>query len=169
ARDLARSRLGELPGRGGMGEGYVAHHRMLSRPAAIKLIRPETLDVECHQALRIVERFRREAEAVASLRSPHTIELYDFGQTEDGTLYFVMELLDGINLDSFVERFGPMPPARVVHVLCQASDSLGEAHAHGLIHRDVKPADIHLYRMGLQHDYVKVLDFGIVQSQRRPV
>src|SRR5207249_4512267 len=78
-------------------------------------------------------------------------------------------LLDGINLDSFVERFGPMPPARVVHVLCQACDSLGEAHAHGLIHRDVKPANIHLCRMGLQHDYVKVLDFGIVKSQRRPV
>ena len=169
ARDLGSYRLGELLGRGGMGEVYVAHHRMLARPAAIKLIRPETLDVEGHQALRIVERFRREAEAVASLRSPHTIELYDFGQTEDGTLYFVMELLDGINLDSFVERFGPMPPARVVHVLCQACDSLGEAHAHGLIHRDVKPANIHLCRMGLQHDYVKVLDFGIVKSQRPPV
>jgi len=169
ARDRGSHRRGQLLGRRGMGEVYVAHHRMLARPAAIKLIRPETLDVEGHQALRIVERFRREAEAVASLRSPHTIELYDFGQTEDGTLYFVMELLDGINLDSFVERFGPMPPARVVHVLCQACDSLGEAHAHGLIHRDVKPANIHLCRMGLQHDYVKVLDFGIVKSQRPPV
>src|SRR2546427_2268657 len=93
ARELGSYRLGELLGRGGMGEVYVAHHRMLARPAAIKLIRPETLDVEGHQALRIVERFRREAEAVASLRAPHTIELYDFGQTEDGTLYFVMELL----------------------------------------------------------------------------
>ena len=168
ARDLGNYRLGELLGRGGMGEVYVAHHRMLARPAAIKLIRPEALEVDGEQARRVAERFRREAEAVASLRSPHTIELYDFGETEDGTLYFVMELLDGINLDAFVERFGPMPAARVVHVLRQACNSLGEAHARGLIHRDVKPANIHLCRMGLQHDYVKVLDFGIVKSQRPP-
>lgn len=168
ARDLGSYRLGELLGRGGMGEVYVAHHRMLARPAAIKLIRPEKLEFDGDdQALRVVQRFKREAEAAASLRSPHTIELYDFGETDDGTLYFVMELLDGIDLDSFVERFGPMPPGRAVHVLAQACDSLAEAHIHGLIHRDVKPANVHLCRMGLRHDFVKVLDFGIVKSQRR--
>ena len=169
ARDLGSYRLGELLGRGGMGEVYVAHHRMLARPAAIKLIRPEKLEVEAgDRARHIVQRFKREAEAAASLRSPHTIELYDFGQTEDGTLYFVMELLDGIDLDSYVERFGPMAPGRVVNVLRQACDSLGEAHARGLIHRDVKPANIHLCRMGLLHDFVKVLDFGIVKSLGGP-
>ncbi len=166
ARDLGSYRLGELLGRGGMGEVYVAHHRMLARPAAIKLIRPEKLEGEGgDQALRVVQRFKREAQAAASLRSPHTIELYDFGETDDGTLYFVMELLDGIDLDSFVDRFGPMPPARAVHVLRQACDSLAEAHTRGLIHRDVKPANVHLCRMGLLHDFVKVLDFGIVKSQ----
>ena len=169
ARDLGSYRLGDLLGRGGMGEVYVAHHRMLARPAAIKLIRPERLEVTGDdRAARVVQRFKREAEAAASLRSPHTIELYDFGQTEDGTLYFVMELLDGIDLDSFVERFGPMSPGRMVHVLRQVCDSLGEAHARGLIHRDVKPANIHLGRMGLLHDFVKVLDFGIVKSLREP-
>jgi serine/threonine protein kinase len=140
---------------------------MLARPAAIKLIRPEKLEFDGgDQAERTVQRFKREAEAAASLRSPHTIELYDFGQTEDGTLYFVMELLDGIDLESLVERFGPVPPARAVHVLRQICASLAEAHAQGLVHRDVKPANIHLCRMGLEHDFVKVLDFGIVKSRR---
>src|SRR5881628_530969 len=169
ARDLGSYRLGELLGRGGMGEVYVAHHRMLARPAAIKLIRPEKLEVDgADQALRIVQRFKRDAEAAASLRSPHTIELYDFGETDDGTLYFVMELLDGIDVESLVERFGPVPPARAVHVLRQVCASLAEAHAHGLVHRDVKPANIHLCRMGLEYDFVKVLDFGIVKSRHPP-
>ena len=168
ARDLGSYRLGELLGRGGMGEVYVAHHRMLARPAAIKLIRPEKLEFDPDEAVtRMVQRFKREAEAAASLRSPHTIELYDFGETDDGTLYFVMELLDGIDLDSFVERFGPMAPGRMVHVLRQACESLAEAHAQGMVHRDVKPANVHLCRMGLEHDFVKVLDFGIVKSQHR--
>jgi len=169
ARELGSYRLGELLGRGGMGEVYVAHHRMLARPAAIKLIRPEQLEFDGgDRAERTVQRFKREAEAAAGLRSPHTIELYDFGETGDGTLYFVMELLDGIDLESLVERFGPVPPARAVHVLRQACASLAEAHAQGLVHRDVKPANIHLCRMGLEHDFVKVLDFGIVKSRRHP-
>lgn len=169
ARELGSYRLGELLGRGGMGEVYIAHHRMLARPAAIKLIRPEKMLVQgTEQAERITQRFKREAEAAASLRSPHTIELYDFGETDDGTLYFVMELLEGIDLESFVERFGPMPPARTVNVLRQACASLAEAHRHGLVHRDIKPANVHLCRMGLEHDFVKVLDFGIVKAQRPP-
>src|SRR5436309_8251712 len=166
ARELGSYQLGALLGRGGMGEVYVAHHRMLARPAAIKLIRPEKLELrDDGHAERAVQRFKREAEAAASLRSPHTIELYDFGETDDGTLYFVMELLDGIDLDSLVERFGPVPPARAVHVLRQVCASLAEAHAHGLVHRDVKPANIHLCRMGLEYDVVKVLDFGIVKAR----
>jgi tRNA A-37 threonylcarbamoyl transferase component Bud32 len=169
ARELGSYRLGALLGRGGMGEVYVAHHRMLARPAAIKLIRPEKAAFDgTEHAQRVAQRFRREAEAAAGLRSPHTIELYDFGKTDDGTLYFVMELLDGIDLESLVERFGPLPPARTVHVLQQVCASLAEAHAQGLVHRDIKPANIHLCRMGLEHDFVKVLDFGIVKS-RQPV
>ena len=166
ARDLGSYRLGELLGRGGMGEVYVAQHRMLVRPAAIKLIRPEKLHwTDDTKAQMAIERFRREAQAAATLRSPHTIELYDFGATDDGTFYFVMELLDGVDLETFVERFGPMPPARAAHVLRQACDSLAEAHARGLVHRDVKPANIHLCRMGLRYDFVKVLDFGLVKEQ----
>jgi serine/threonine-protein kinase len=167
ARELGSYRLGALLGRGGMGEVYVAHHRMLARPAAIKLIRPEKVAFDgTEHAQRVAQRFRREAEAAAGLRSPHTIELYDFGKTYDGTLYFVMELLDGIDLDSLVERFGPIPPARAVHVVQQVCASLAEAHAQGLVHRDIKPANIHLCRMGLEHDFVKVLDFGIVKSRQ---
>ena len=166
ARDLGSYRLGGLIGRGGMGEVYEAEHRMLVRPAAIKLIRPEKLqwagDAKAQMA---IERFKREAQAAATLRSPHTIELYDFGSTDDGTFYFVMELLDGVDLETFVERFGPMPPARAAHVLRQACESLAEAHAQGLVHRDVKPANLHLCRMGLRHDFVKVLDFGLVKAQ----
>ena len=167
ARDLGSYRLGELLGRGGMGEVYVAHHRMLVRPAAIKLIRPEKLHwADGAKAQLAVERFRREAQAAATLRSPHTIELYDFGATDDGTFYFVMELLDGLDLETFVERFGPMPPARTAHVLRQACESLAEAHARDLVHRDVKPANLHLCRLGLRYDFVNVLDFGLVKAQR---
>src|SRR5881396_1111039 len=169
ARELGSYRLGALLGRGGMGQVYVAHHRMLARPAAIKLIRSEKAAFDgTEHGQRVAQRFRREAEAAAGLRSPHTIELYDFGKTDDGTLYFVMELLDGIDLESLVDRFGPIPPARTVHVLRQVCASLAEAHAQGLVHRDIKPANIHLCRMGLEHDFVKVLDFGIVKSRGHP-
>jgi serine/threonine-protein kinase len=111
-----------------------------------------------------VARFRREAEAAANLRSPHTVELYDFGMTEDGTLYFVMELLQGMDLESLVRKEGPLPQKRVIHILRQVCESLEEAHASGLIHRDIKPANIHVGRVGLRHDFVKVLDFGLVKS-----
>jgi serine/threonine-protein kinase len=111
-----------------------------------------------------VTRFRREAEAAAQLRSPHTVELYDFGETEDGTLYFVMELLQGMDLETLVRREGPLPQERVIHILRQVCESLEEAHASGLVHRDIKPANIHVGRVGLRHDFVKVLDFGLVKS-----
>src|SRR3954447_18212213 len=168
-RELGSYRLGELLGRGGMGEVYLATHRMLARPAAIKLIRPETLGADRDSAELAARRFRREAEAAASLRSPHTVELYDFGVTEDQTLYFVMELLEGLTLESLVRRHGPLPAARVVHILRQVCASLEEAHARGLVHRDIKPANIHVGRLGLVYDFVKVLDFGLVKPATEPV
>jgi serine/threonine-protein kinase len=164
-REMGSYRLAELLGRGGMGEVYKATHRMLARPAAIKLIHPEVLAGRDRKTTGIaVARFRREAEAAAKLRSPHTVELYDFGETEDGTLYFVMELLEGMDLETLVRREGPLPQKRVIHILRQVCESLEEAHASGLIHRDIKPANIHVGRLGLRHDFVKVLDFGLVKS-----
>jgi serine/threonine-protein kinase len=163
AREMGSYELGELLGRGGMGEVYLATHRMLARPAAIKLIRPEMLSGADEDAQLAVRRFRREAEAAANLRSPHTVEIYDFGVTDDGTLYFVMELLEGLDLETLVRRHGPLPPSRVVHILRQVCDSLEEAHATGLVHRDIKPANIHVGRVGLVEDFVKVLDFGLVK------
>jgi tRNA A-37 threonylcarbamoyl transferase component Bud32 len=164
-REMGSYRLGELIGRGAMGEVYEATHRMLARPAAIKLIRADSIAAGDREAARTaVSRFRREAEAAASLRSPHTVALYDFGVTEDETLYFVMERLDGLDLQTAVQRHGPMSASRTVHVLQQVCHALAEAHASGLVHRDIKPANIHIGRLGLQYDFVKVLDFGLVKS-----
>jgi len=165
ARELGSYRLEEPLGKGGMGEVFRATHQMLARPAAVKLIRPEILGSSSPAAARvIVERFRREAEAAASLRSPHTIGLYDFGVANDGTFFLVMELLDGLDLETLVERFGPLPPERVVHLLRQACESLQEAHTRGLVHRDIKPSNIFTCRLGLAVDFVKVLDFGLVKA-----
>ena len=164
AREMGSYQLGELLGRGGMGEVYYATHRMLARPAAIKLIRPEVLGGNDPAAAQLaVTRFRREATTAASLRSPHTVELYDFGVTDDQTLYFVMELLEGLNLESMVRRHGALPAGRVVHIIRQVCASLEEAHVRGLVHRDIKPANIHVGRVGLVYDFVKVLDFGLVK------
>ena len=164
AREMGSYQLGELLGRGGMGEVYYATHRMLARPAAIKLIRPEMIAGSDPAAAKLaVARFRREAETAASLRSPHTVELYDFGVTDDQTLYFVMELLEGLNLDTLVRRHGPVLASRAVHILRQVCASLEEAHVRGLVHRDIKPANIHVGRLGLVDDFVKVLDFGLVK------
>jgi hypothetical protein len=163
ARELGSYRLVERLGRGGMGEVWKAEHRLFRRPAAIKLIAAHRLvDASGRVA---EERFRREAEAAAGLRSPHTIQLYDFGVTQDRRLYYVMELLDGCDLESLVRRYGPQPPARVAYILRQACRSLAEAHAAGLVHRDVKPANLHIGRVGLEYDFVKVLDFGLVKLQ----
>jgi serine/threonine-protein kinase len=168
-REMGSYRLGELLGRGGMGEVYLATHRMLARPAAIKLIRQEVLAAgDAGLAQMAVARFRREAEAAARLRSPHTVELYDFGVTEDGTFYLVMELLEGQNLERMVREQGPLDPIRVIHILRQVCESLEEAHSYGLVHRDIKPANIHVGRLGLQEDFVKVLDFGLVRSVDGP-
>jgi serine/threonine-protein kinase len=160
---LGNYRLGEEIGAGGMGRVFRAEHRLLGRPAAIKMIRPELVSDPSAEISAITrERFRREAQAAALLRSPHTIELYDFGVGRDGAFYHVMELLEGVSFDDLVRRFGPVPPARAVHLMIQACHSLGEAHARGLIHRDVKPSNLFAARVGLAVDFVKVLDFGLV-------
>ena len=166
AREMGSYQLGELLGRGGMGEVHQATHRMLARPAAIKLIRPEMLGGSEENAELVVKRFHREARAAANLRSPHTVQLYDFGVTEDGTLYFVMELLEGMDLETLVRKHGPLPASRVIHILRQVCESLEEAHTAGLVHRDIKPANIHVGQLGLRRDFVKVLDFGLVKSLR---
>jgi serine/threonine-protein kinase len=164
-REMGSYRLGELLGRGGMGEVYRATHRMLARPAAIKLIRPEVLAAGDETRAEIATaRFRREAEAAARLTSPHTVELYDFGVTEEGTLYLVMELLQGTTLEALVRQQGPLPAGQVIDILCQVCDSLEEAHAAGLVHRDIKPANIHLGHVGNHDGFVKVLDFGLVKA-----
>jgi serine/threonine-protein kinase len=167
AREMGSYRLTDRLGGGGMGEVWRAKHRMLARPAAIKLIRPDTLGserLESQQTLQ--QRFEREAQATALMRSPHTIDVYDFGVTEDGTFYYVMELLEGFDLETLVERFGPLPPERAVYLLRQVCESLSEAHDHELIHRDIKPANIHLCRQGRPVDFVKVLDFGLVRPHQ---
>lgn len=164
AQEMGSYRLESLIGRGGMGEVWRASHRLIRRPAAIKLIRPEALGGDTLERRRMVDRFRREAEATASMRSPHTIEIYDFGVTDEGAFYYVMELLDGVDADTLIERFGSVPPERAASILLQMCDSLGEAHAQDLIHRDVKPANVFICRYGRECDFVKVLDFGLVKA-----
>jgi eukaryotic-like serine/threonine-protein kinase len=166
AREMGSYVLGDLIGRGGMGEVWEARHRFLARPAAIKLIQPDVLSaVTKVQADVLVQRFRREARAAANLRSPHTIQLYDFGIASDGTFYYVMELLNGMDLQTLIEEHGPLSPARTIHILRQACESLAEAHDRGLVHRDIKPANIQVCCLGQYYDYVKVLDFGLVKNE----
>ena len=159
---LGHYRLMEKLGEGGMGEVWRARHQLLARPCAIKLIRPELLGVGKREAA--VERFRLEAQTIARLTSPNTVRLYDFGVSETGGFYFVMELLTGMDVFSLVQRFGPLPPERVVSVLRQACRSLAEAHAAGVLHRDIKPHNLFLCRLGVEFDVLKVLDFGLVKS-----
>ena len=166
AREMGSYVLGDLIGAGGMGEVWEATHRFLARPAAIKLIKPDVLGAMTkEQSDVLVQRFRREARAAANLRSPHTIQLYDFGVSSDGTFYYVMELLNGLDLQTLVSRHGPLPASRVIFLLQQACESLAEAHERGLVHRDIKPANIQVCRMGQYYDFVKVLDFGLVKTQ----
>jgi len=169
-RDINRvQRMGsyqlvELLGVGGMGEVWKAEHRMLARPAAIKLIRSDGSSSGSGQTPDgHLQRFEREVQATALLRSPHTVQVYDYGLAEDRTFYYVMELLAGISLEELIKKHGPIPPERVIHILMQACHSLAEAHDRGLIHRDIKPANIFLCHHGLEFDFVKVLDFGLVK------
>ncbi len=153
---LGRYYIEEEIGKGAMGTVYRARHAMLRRPAAIKLMNTTHFDATA------LNRFEREAQATSQLQSPHTVHVYDYGITTNGVLYYVMEYLNGMTLRDLVERFGPQPESRVIHVLCQVCGSLEEAHSKGLIHRDIKPDNIALCESGGVCDFAKVLDFGLV-------
>jgi serine/threonine-protein kinase len=167
AQELGSYRLVERLGEGGMGEVWRAEHRLLARGAAVKIVRPEVLGAaNPADARTILRRFEREARATASLNSPHTIQIFDFGLSEAGTFYYVMELLTGLDLETLVRSHGPLPADRAIFLLRQVCHSLADAHARGLVHRDVKPANIYVCRMGRDYDFVKVLDFGLVKMNR---
>jgi DNA-binding NtrC family response regulator len=159
-------RLIERLGSGGMGEVWLARHQLLARPAAIKLVREAAVGIEMDAAA-MRERFAREAQATAQLQSPHTVQLFDFGTTDTGSFYYVMERLRGLDLQRIVERHGPVSPERAVFLIKQACLSLSEAHGLGLVHRDIKPANLFVCRLGPEYDFLKVLDFGVVSRRRR--
>jgi len=162
ARELGSYRLVERLGQGGMGEVWRAQHRLLARPAAVKLIR--TAGTGTASPDEAVRRFEREAQVTAGLSSPHTVQLFDFGVADDGSFYYVMELLNGLDLERLVQRYGPLPAERAIYLLRQVCHSLAEAEEFGLVHRDIKPANLFVCRYGGEHDFVKVLDFGIAKK-----
>jgi serine/threonine-protein kinase len=170
ARRLGAYALDERLGQGGMGEVWKGHHSLLARPAAIKLIRTDAMENTTPEVrLELLKRFEREAQATAVLKCPHTVNVFDFGISDEGAFYYVMELLDGIDLHVMVARHGPMPPSRVIEILKQACLSLSEAHGQGMVHRDIKPSNMVVCRLGEEVDFVKVLDFGLVTpSSVRP-
>ncbi len=158
ARQIGQYRLKRRLGGGGMGEVFLAEHLLLKRPCAIKLIRPEKAGDP--QAL---ARFEREVQETARLTHWNSIDIYDYGRAADGTFYYVMEYLPGMNLEQLVQMHGPLPAGRVIHLLTQVCDALGEAHHHGLVHRDIKPANVFAARLGGVYDVAKLLDFGLVK------
>jgi tRNA A-37 threonylcarbamoyl transferase component Bud32 len=159
AQQLGQYRLGKRLGSGGMGEVYLAEHLLLRRPCAVKLIRPEQAGDPTN-----LQRFEREVQAMATLTHWNTVEIYDYGHADDGTFYYVMEYLPGQNLEQLVTDFGPLPPARAIHLLRQVCGALHEAHNVGLLHRDIKPSNIIACERGGFFDVVKLLDFGLVQE-----
>ena len=158
ARQLGQYRLGRRIGSGGMGDVYLAEHQLLKRPCAVKLIRPGEL-----LKAGTIKRFEREVRINATLSHPNIVEIFDYGRTEDGVYYYVMEYLPGLSLAELVARHGPLPPERAVYLLRQVCLALHEAHEAGVIHRDIKPSNIFAARRGGRDDVAKLLDFGLVQ------
>jgi len=158
AKQLGQYRLKRRIGVGGMGEVYLAEHQLMRRPCVMKLIRPDKAGDP-----RVLRRFHREVRATAKLSHWNTVEIFDYGSTEDGTFYYVMEYLPGMSLADLVDGHGPLPPERVIYLLRQACDALSEAHASGLIHRDIKPGNIFAAQRGGIYDVAKLLDFGLVK------
>ncbi|HLG18470.1 MAG TPA: protein kinase [Bdellovibrionota bacterium] len=148
-------------GSGGMGKVYIAHHAMMHRPTALKMLVPGDDDSGA-----AIQRFEREVQLASTLSHPNTISIYDFGRTDDNKFFYVMEFLDGLNLQEIVEKYGPLPAARTIHILRQVAGSLGEAHNKDIIHRDIKPANIFLTERGGIYDFVKVLDFGLAKEMK---
>jgi serine/threonine-protein kinase len=163
ARRFGQYRLMERLGVGGMGEVYKAEHVLLKRPCAIKLIKAAS-----EADTNTIARFEKEVKATARLTHWNTIEIYDYGLTDDGTFYYVMELLPGMSLEDLVKKYGPLPPERVVHLLRQICEALQEAHSIGLIHRDIKPANVFASQRGGVFDVVKLFDFGLVKERSHP-
>ncbi|MBW2733794.1 MAG: serine/threonine protein kinase [Deltaproteobacteria bacterium] len=159
-RSLGRYRLLELIGKGGMGEVWAAHHRTLNRKVAVKILRGDKVDPKA------VARFEREVQATAELTHPNTIRVFDFGATEDGLFYYAMELLDGHDLGQILKKEGALAPRRAVRLLTQAAQALAEAHARGIVHRDIKPGNLFVSKMAGSGELVKVLDFGLVLFRR---
>lgn len=163
ARRLGQYQLGEMLGSGGMGEVYLAEHHLLKRPCALKLIRPDS-------ALNPIAlaRFEREVQSAAKLSHPNTIEIFDYGHSDNGTFYYVMEYLPGMSLQDLVRKFGPLEPGRVIYLSRQVCGGLAEAHELGIVHRDLKPGNIHVALRGGESDVAKVLDFGLVKLTQDP-
>jgi serine/threonine protein kinase len=145
-------------GEGALANVYLAQHRMLKRPAAVKVLKPQTTSDEW------TARFQREVQLASQLGHPNTITIYDYGIGPGGEFWYAMEYLEGLALSDLVERYGPLPPSRAAWILRQACASLWEAHAHGLVHRDIKPQNIMLCDIHGERDVVKVLDFGLVKQ-----
>ncbi|MCX8004702.1 MAG: serine/threonine protein kinase, partial [Burkholderiaceae bacterium] len=160
AQRVGNYELLEEVGHGGMARVYRARHRLLKRPTAVKIIELAVANDE------MLARFDREVKLASQLMHPNTVEVFDYGRTPEGQPFYAMEYLDGLTLQQLVEAHGPLPPARVAHVLRGIAGSLSEAHTLGLVHRDIKPANVMLCRRGGEYDVVKVLDFGLIKDIR---
>ena len=158
ARQLGQYTLLAKIGEGAMGSVYRARHALLRRETAVKLLLPDRADDD------LIRQFEHEVQLTCRLTHPNTIQVFDYGHTADGIFYYAMELLEGLTLQDLVDRYGPLPEARAIHLLRQAAESLREAHGIGLIHRDIKPGNLFLCERGGMPDTLKVLDFGLVQE-----